>query len=82
MLYGSPIQVCSFFGELVDRLQLSLFSISFLDYSKLSLIIYIRKYHNGLPFWHSAQKIVSTFPPQYHNHIIETKYGATKTICQ
>jgi hypothetical protein len=42
------------FGELVDRLQLSLFSISFLDYPKLSLIIYIRKYHNGLPFGHSA----------------------------
>jgi hypothetical protein len=32
-----------FFGELVDRLQLSLFSISFLDYPKLSLIIYFRK---------------------------------------
>jgi hypothetical protein len=54
MLYGSPIQVCTVFGELVDRLQLSLFSISFLNYPKLSLIIYIRKYHNGLPFWHRA----------------------------
>jgi hypothetical protein len=29
MLYGLPIRVCTFFGELVDRLQLSLFSISF-----------------------------------------------------
>jgi hypothetical protein len=54
MLYGSPIQVCTIFGELVDRLQLSLFSISILDYPKLSLIIYIRKHHNGLPFWHIA----------------------------
>jgi hypothetical protein len=43
MLYGSPIQVYTFFGELVDRLQLSLFSISFLDYPKLSLIIYFRR---------------------------------------
>jgi hypothetical protein len=41
----------------VDRLQLSLFSISFLDYPKLSLIIYIRKQHNGLPFWHSAERL-------------------------
>jgi hypothetical protein len=39
------------FGELVDRLQLSLLPF-FL--TKLSLIIYIRKYLNGLPFWHSA----------------------------
>jgi hypothetical protein len=38
----------------VDRLQLSLFSFSILDYPKLSLIIYIRKQHNGLPFRHSA----------------------------
>jgi hypothetical protein len=39
------------FGELVDCLQLSLFPFSL---SKLSLIIYIRKYLNSLPFWHSA----------------------------
>jgi hypothetical protein len=39
------------FGELVDRLQLSLLPFSL---TKLSLIIYIRKYLNGLPFRHSA----------------------------
>jgi hypothetical protein len=39
------------FGELVDCLQFSLFPFSL---TKLSLIIYIRKYLNGLPFWHSA----------------------------
>jgi hypothetical protein len=42
----------SIFGELVDRLQLSLFTLSI---TKLKLIIYFRKYHNGLPFWHSVQ---------------------------
>jgi hypothetical protein len=41
------------FGELVDRLQLSLFPFSL---TKLSLIIYIRKYLNSLPFWNSALK--------------------------
>jgi hypothetical protein len=35
----------------VDRLQLSLLPFSL---TKLSLIIYIRKYLNGLPFRHSA----------------------------
>jgi hypothetical protein len=40
----------------VDRLQLSLFSFSILDYPKLSLIIYFRKYTNGLPFRHSAAR--------------------------
>jgi hypothetical protein len=39
------------FGELVTRLQLSLLPFSL---TKLSLIIYIRKYLNGLPFRHSA----------------------------
>jgi hypothetical protein len=40
------------FGELVDCLQLlSLFPFSL---TKLSLIIYIRKHLNGLPFRHSA----------------------------
>jgi hypothetical protein len=39
------------FGELVDRLQLSLLPFSLI---KLSHRIYIRKYPNGLPFWHSA----------------------------
>jgi hypothetical protein len=39
------------FGELVDRLQLFLLPFSL---TKLSLIIYIRKYLNGLPFRHSA----------------------------
>jgi hypothetical protein len=39
------------FEELVDHLQLSLLPF-FL--TKLSLIIYIRKNLNGLPFWHSA----------------------------
>jgi hypothetical protein len=42
-------------GELVDRLQLSLFTFSI---TKLKLIIYFRKYHNGLPFWHSASGIL------------------------
>jgi hypothetical protein len=40
------------FGELVDCLQLSLLPFSL---TKLSLIIYIWKYLNGLPFRHSAQ---------------------------
>jgi hypothetical protein len=44
------------FGELVDCLQLSHFPFSL---TKLSLIIYIRKYLNGLPFWHSALEIYS-----------------------
>jgi hypothetical protein len=39
------------FGELVDRLRLSLLPFYL---TILSLIIYIRKYLNGLPFWHSA----------------------------
>jgi hypothetical protein len=39
------------FGELVDCLQLSLFPFSL---TEPSLIIYIRKYLNGLPFQHSA----------------------------
>jgi hypothetical protein len=43
------------FGELVDCLQLSLLPFSL---TKLSLIIYIRKYLNGLPFQHSAQGLV------------------------
>jgi hypothetical protein len=60
MLYGSPMQVCTFFGELVDRLQLSLFRISILDYPILSLIIYIRKQHNGLPFQSTVMKDVSS----------------------
>jgi hypothetical protein len=46
------------FGELVDCLQLSLLPFSL---TKLSLIIYIRKYLNGLPFRHSAQKQVKTW---------------------
>jgi hypothetical protein len=46
------------FGELVDRLQLSLLPFSL---PKLSLIIYIRKYLNGLPFRHSALGPISIF---------------------
>jgi hypothetical protein len=42
------------FGELVDHLQLSLFPFPL---TKLSLIVYIRKYLNGLPFWHSAYQM-------------------------
>jgi hypothetical protein len=41
------------FGELVDCLQLYLLPFSL---TKLSLIIYIRKYLNGMPFWHSAKE--------------------------
>jgi hypothetical protein len=39
------------FGELMHRLQLSLFTFYI---TKLKLIIYFREYHNGLPFQHSA----------------------------
>jgi hypothetical protein len=41
------------FGELVDCLQLSIFTFSI---TKLKLIIYFRKFHNGLPFRHSAKR--------------------------
>jgi hypothetical protein len=55
MLYASPIQVSIHsFGELVDCLQLSLLPFSL---TKLSLIIYIMKYLNGLPFRHSASHL-------------------------
>jgi hypothetical protein len=53
------------FGELVDRLQLSLLPFSL---TKLSLIFYIRKYLNGLPFWHSAQEVFKV-------HIITSSIG-------
>jgi hypothetical protein len=43
------------FGELEDRLQLSLLPFSL---TKLSLIIYIRKYLNSLPFRYSAAAAV------------------------
>jgi hypothetical protein len=68
----------------VDRLQLSLFSISFLVYPKLSLIIYIRKQHNGLPFWHSALKeefaLKNVLIPQYFK-VIQINFTSTRIEC-
>jgi hypothetical protein len=64
------------FGELVDCLQLSLLPFSL---RKLSLIIYIRKYLNGLPFWHRA-KHLEPMDTSYYDPLVSKKRIQSKML--
>jgi hypothetical protein len=59
ILYASPIQVYIVL-ESWWIASISLFYL-FSSLAKLSLIIYIWKYLNSLPFWHSAEAKVQSF---------------------
>jgi hypothetical protein len=65
------------FGELVDRLQLSLLPFYL---TKLRLIIYIRKYLNGLPFWLSAVLIYSTQMLEVTSIFLPLPYSSSVSI--